>query len=120
MKRPNLLLKNDPRETFNLAKDSAYAGRLAELRAATVAWVRRYGDPAGRIDEAGELIAHPYKGFDLKAARRSRSPYARMPWDCRVPPATLSQDERSFWWQAHGPDWAAASEENMPTGERSE
>ena len=110
-------LENDPRETVNLAKDSAYAGRLAELREATVAWVRRYGDPAGRIDGAGELIAHPYTGADLKAALRRRNPYARMPWDCRVPPATLPWDERSFWWQAHGPDWAAGSGVTPPTGE---
>ncbi|OAV44866.1 sulfatase-like hydrolase/transferase [Lewinella sp. 4G2] len=55
--------ENDPYELQNLADDPAYAGKLAELRSATDAWLAEIGD-LGAVPEI-ELVQRFWDGLEV-------------------------------------------------------
>ncbi len=98
-------LQNDPHELHDLADDAGYQTRKRELRDAAIAWLRQYSSPEPALDDSGGLRAVPYQTERPRLDQNPR-PYSRMPWDSRVPPAALPEEQRSWWWKEVGGDWS--------------
>ncbi|MGI5898446.1 MAG: sulfatase [Christensenellales bacterium] len=96
-------LENDPYEMIDLAEKQEYSGIIADLKKQCEKYLMKYGDASQLLDEGGALKEYEYEPNKKGFAPR---PFSRMPWDYRLPPAELSDDEKGWFWRDVDGDWA--------------
>lgn len=97
-------LLSDPHELVDLADDPNFQHVKNEHQEAAVSWVINYGNPEIALDETScKLKVIPYQSQEVHSNPR---PFSRMPWDSRVPPSLLTEQQRSWFWKELGGDWS--------------
>lgn len=99
-------LKNDPHELVDLADDFKYRKIKEELIDAAVEWLIKYGNPDYALDKNRKLRVEPFRNISEIQYR----PFSRMPWEYRIPPATLPAGRRGWFWENTGGDWSTLVE----------
>jgi arylsulfatase len=92
----------DPHELFDLSDDQNFVGIKDSLIRRGIAWITENGNPEYALDGAGQLRKETFKAYHEPAAR----PFSRMPWDYRIPPVTLPESQRGWFWRCGRKDWS--------------